>query len=208
MSSKIVYFLLFLFPFTLSAQTRNMTETEASAFQKSLQRAAQIQTLSADFVQRKHMSFMKKPVESAGKIYLKHPDRFSWSYTTPFQYKMVYKDRKVFINEKGQTKTLDIGNSKQFEKISNLVSSSMRGAVYDEREFAVSYLKKDGANAVKLVPKLKEAKKYIKEILLVFSKADRQVEEVVLTEPSGDYTTFTLKNRKVNAQINESVFNL
>lgn len=208
MRSKILYVLLCLLPFSLQAQTRSMTAAEVTAFQKTLQKATQIQTLSADFVQYKHMSFMKKPVESTGKIYLKHPDRFSWSYITPFSYKMVYKDKKVFVRENGKTKTLDIGNSKQFEKISNLVTSSMRGAGYNEREFAVTYLKKDGANAVKLVPKMKDATKYIKEILLVFAKSDQQVEEVVLTEPSNDYTRFILKNRKVNAQINESVFNL
>lgn len=208
MRHKILYFFLFLLPVGLAAQTRSMTAGEVSAFQKSLQHIQQIQTLSADFVQYKHLSFMKKPVESAGKIYLQHPDRFSWSYVTPFQYTMVYKDKKVFVKEKGKTKTLDIGNSKQFEKISNLVSSSMRGAVYDEREFAVTYLKKDGANAVRLTPKLQDAKKYIKEITLVFSSKDQQVEEVILMEPSNDYTRFILKNRKVNAKINESVFTI
>ncbi|MFD2967372.1 LolA family protein [Sphingobacterium bambusae] len=208
MKLKILYMLLFMLPFLSNAQTRKMTTGEVTAFQQSLKRSAQIKTLSADFVQYKHMSFVKQPITSSGKIYLKQPDRFSWSYTAPFQYKMVFRNNKIFIDDQGKKTSMDIGNSKQFEKISRLVSSSMRGSVYDEKEFTVSYFKKGEVNLLKLLPKLNDTKKYIKEIILVFSSSDTQVEEVTLVEPSNDYTRFVLKNRKVNAQINDSVFNL
>lgn len=208
MRVKISYMLLFMLPFFSDAQTRQMTSSEISAFQQTLKKSVQVRTLSADFVQYKHMNFIKQPITSSGKIYLKQPDRLSWSYTAPFQYRMVFRDNKIFIDDQGKKKSMDIGNSKQFEKISRLVSSSMRGGGYDEKEFTVSYLKKGDANMLKLSPKLQDIKKYIKEIVLVFSDKDTQVEEVTLVEPSNDYTRFILKNRKVNGQINESVFNL
>lgn len=208
MNNKLLYFLLLLLPYSGWAQTRDMTASEVTVFQKSLQQLAEIKTLSADFVQYKHLSFMKKPVESSGKLYLKHPDMLSWAYTAPFQYKMVFKDRKIFIDDQGRKQTVDIGNSQQFEKISKIVSSSMRGGEYDEKEFAVSYLKQGDADIVRLTPKLAGAKKYIKEIVLLFSPIDREIVEVKLVEPSNDYTRFVIKNRKVNATIDESVFNL
>src|SRR5690606_6457817 len=208
MNNKLLYFLVFLLPFCGWAQTREMTANERASFQKSLQQLVEIKTISADFVQYKHLSFMKKPVESSGKLYLEHPDKLSWSYTAPFQYKMVFKDNKIFIDDQGKKKTIDIGNSKQFEKISTLVSSSMRGGKYDEKEFAVSYLKQGDADMVRLTPKLAGAKKYIKEIVLLFSPTNKHVEEVKLVEPSNDYTRFVIKNRKVNATIDESIFNL
>ncbi len=208
MNDKLLYLLFFLMPYCGWAQTREMTANEQASFQKSLQQLVEIKTVSADFVQYKHLSFMKKPVESAGKLYVKHPDKLSWAYTAPFQYKMVFKDHKIYIDDQGKKQTITIGNSKQFEKISALVSSSLRGGKYDEKEFAVSYLKQGNADMVRLTPKLAGAKKYIKEIVLLFSSTDKHIEEVKLVEPSNDYTHFVIKNRKVNTTIDESIFNL
>ncbi|MBD1433466.1 outer membrane lipoprotein carrier protein LolA [Sphingobacterium sp. DN00404] len=208
MNDKLLYLLFFLMPYCGWAQTREMTANEQARFQKSLQQLVEIKTVSADFVQYKHLSFMKKPVESTGKLYVKHPDKLSWAYTAPFQYKMVFKDNKIYIDDQGKKQTITIGNSKQFEKISTLISSSLRGGKYDEKEFAVSYLKQGNADMVRLIPKLAGAKKYIKEIVLLFSPTDKHVEEVKLVEPSNDYTRFVIKNRKVNTTIDESIFNL
>jgi len=208
MNDKLLYLLFFLMPYCGWAQTREMTANEQASFQASLRQLVEIKTVSADFVQYKHLSFMKKPVESSGKLYVKHPDKLSWAYTAPFQYKMVFKDHKIYIDDQGKKQTINIGNSKQFEKISTLISSSLRGGKYDEKEFAVSYLKQGNANMVRLIPKLAGAKKYIKEIVLLFSPMDKHVEEVKLVEPSNDYTRFVIKNRKVNTTIDESIFNL
>ncbi|KGE14838.1 outer membrane lipoprotein carrier protein LolA [Sphingobacterium deserti] len=208
MKTSVFYFFLFIAPFFLSAQTRQMTASEVNTFQQKLKKTAEVKSLSADFIQYKHMSFMKKPVESAGKVYVKQPNKLSWAYVSPFQYKMVFKDGKIFINDQGDKKTLDLGNSKQFEKISKLISSSMKGSGYDEKEFVVTYFKKGNADMVKLRPKMNDAKKYVKEIELLFSTKDEQVEEVKLIEPSNDYTRFVLKNRKINTTIDDAVFNL
>lgn len=208
MNNNLFYFLFLLLPCFGWAQTRNMTTSEVAAFQKSVQQLTEVKSLAADFVQYKHLSFMNKPVESTGKLYLQYPDKLSWAYITPFQYKMVFKDRKILIDDQGKKQTVDIGNNHQFEKISKLVSSSMRGGRYDEKEFAVSYLKQGESDMVRLTPKLAGAKKYIKEIVLLFSPTDAQIEEVKLVEPSNDYTRFIIKNRKINANIDESVFNL
>jgi outer membrane lipoprotein carrier protein len=183
MIRKLIYFFCCMLPYLALAQVQ-MSPAEVSAFKKSLQKAKEIKTLETDFVQYKHMSFIKKPVESTGKLYVQHPDRLSWSYTSPFAYKMVFKAGKVLINDQGKRQSIDVSNSKQFEKISHLVSS-----------------------AIKLVPKTTDTKRYIKEISLLFSGSDNLVREIILREPSGDYTRFVLKNRKINTKLHDSVFN-
>ena len=195
-----------LMPFCAQAQLQKMTTKEVETFQQHLKQLAVMQTLSSDFVQYKHLSFMKKPVESSGKLFVKQPDRLSWSYTTPFRYKMVFRDNKIFINDEGKKHSVDLGNNKQFEKISKLVASSMQGGKYDEKEFAVGYFKEGEKNIVRLTPKLSEAKKYIQEIILTFSPSTHQVQEVKLVEPSKDYTRFVLKNTQINKQIHDTVF--
>lgn len=152
MTRNLLYFLFCILPFWGIAQDRQMTPAEISAFQKSLQGLAELKTLEADFNQYKYMSFMKKPIEASGKLYIRQPDRLSWFYTAPFQYKMVFKDNKIFINDQGKKSSLNLGNNKQFEKISRLIASGIRGGRYDEKEFTVSYFKQDGLNLVKTAP--------------------------------------------------------
>ncbi|SFT02916.1 outer membrane lipoprotein carrier protein LolA [Sphingobacterium wenxiniae] len=203
---KLMLLAVCLLPLAGWAQMKAMSAQEVQAFQQALKQLATVKTLSADFVQYKHLSFMKKPVESSGKLFIVQPDRLSWSYTAPFNYKMVFKDNKIFINDEGKKRSMDLGNSKQFEKISKLVTNSMQGGRYDEKEFAVAYFKDGGNDVVRLTPKLSEAKKYIQEIVLRFSSTNRQVQEVKLVEPSKDYTRFVLKNTQINKQIHDSVF--
>lgn len=206
MKHKILALCLLFCSICAVGQTRKMSAAEQTDFQNSLKKVAALKTLSADFVQYKHMKFMNKPIESSGKLYVKQPDKLSWSYVAPFKYSMLFKDRKIYINDAGKKKTIDLGSNKQFEKISTLITSSMAGAVYDEKEFSVAYNKTASYNQVVLTPKLADTKKYIKQIELNFSRKDQQVEEVKLTEPSADYTLFVLKNRKINIPLDESLF--
>ncbi|MGO3306778.1 MAG: outer-membrane lipoprotein carrier protein LolA, partial [Sphingobacterium sp.] len=126
----------------------------------------------------------------------------------PFVYDMVFKDGKIQINDEGNKRSIDVGGSAQFEKISKLVSSSIRGGKYDQREFQVGYFIKDGVNMVRLTPKVTQAKKYFTTIDVIFSSTDKHIQEVVLTEPSKDYTRFVLSNKKINKHIDDTIFNL
>src|SRR5690606_26170363 len=190
------------------SQLKPMGESQRRSFEQSLQHMVQLKTLEADFVQYKHMSFMQKPIVSKGKLYLKENNLLRWSYLTPFVYDMVFKNNKIQINDQGNKRTIDVGGSAQFEKISGIIASSMRGGQYDQKEFGVAYYLKDGANMVRLTPKVEEAKRYISSIDIVFSPSDKYIQEVVLTEPSKDYTRFVLSNKKVNKHIDDSIFKL
>ena len=208
MRISLIYIILFTIPFLGWSQSRKMNATQIQTFEQSLRQLDKVETLEADFVQYKHMSFIKRPIVSKGKLYLKGTKLLRWSYLSPFVYDMVFKEGTIRINDQGNKRTINIGDSKQFEKISGLVSSSMRGGSYNQKEFTVGYFIKDGANMVRLTPKVNEAKKYIETIEIIFSRSDKSIQEVILTEPSKDYTRFVLSNKKVNKYIDDSIFNL
>ncbi len=208
MRTSFISIFLLIIPFFCWSQPRPMDARQIQSFERSLRELGQIETLQADFVQYKHMSFMKKAIVSKGKLYLKGTNLLRWSYLSPFVYDMVFKNRKIQINDRGNKRTINMMGSDQFEKISDLVASSMRGGDYNQKEFAVSYFIKDGANMVRLMPKITGAKKYISTIEIIFSPSDKYIREVILTEPSKDYTRFVLLNKKVNKHIDDSIFNL
>ncbi|OWP85673.1 cell envelope biogenesis protein LolA, partial [Flavobacterium covae] len=162
-----------------------------------------IKTIKTDFIQYKHLDFLSKDIESAGKMYFKLPNLLNWQYNKPYQYSIVFKNNKVFINDQGKKSTVD---GKLFEKINKMIIGSVSGNMFDDKEFIISYFKTKEEYLVKLVSKSNQVKKYIKRIELIFPKEDLSVSQVKLIEPTDDFTRIVFKNKQVNAKFNDEVF--
>jgi len=167
-----------------------------------------LQSLSANFTQTKHISFLNKPIISTGKLYLKTDEKLRWEYVAPTKYTVVFKNKKLLVNNQGKQSTVDLAANKQFEKLSKLISGSINGNLFDDNEFVVSYLQTNADYLIKLTPKTKDLAKYIKEIELYFNKKDQLVKQSKMIEPNNDYTIITFSDKKINQPIHDSVFNL
>nr|WP_281226018.1 outer membrane lipoprotein carrier protein LolA [Flavobacterium aquiphilum] len=200
---------LFLIGFQLKcfAQEQKMSESEISAFKQSVVAVSKkIKTLSTDFVQYKHLDFLSKDIETSGKMIFKEPNSLLWQYKKPYNYSIVFKNGKILINDEGKKSAVDIGNSKLFGKINKLIVGSVSGDLFDDKEFSISYFKNKDQNSVRFIPKDATLKKYIKQIELTFDKEDATVVQVKLLESSADYTRIVLKNKVINAKVDEASF--
>ncbi|MHC8947550.1 flexirubin biosynthesis protein LolA2 [Sphingobacterium hungaricum] len=207
MSFKSILSIFFLLiSVQLFAQDRAMTATEIASFKKVVSNAVKVKTLSADFTQYKKLGFVDKEIISSGKIYVVHPEKMSWVYSSPTNYSMIFKNNKIFINDQGKKNTVGVGKNKQFEKISQMIANGIAGELESSKDYSISYFQNTGFNIVQVTPKAKDAQKYIQQIILSFDKKDNQVAEIKLLEPSKNYTRFVLKNKKTNQTINEQVF--
>ncbi|MRX69677.1 outer membrane lipoprotein carrier protein [Flavobacterium resistens] len=208
MKTKL-YIFLFLNVFSISifAQEQKMNDAEIAAFKQDVNVVSKkIKTLSTDFVQYKHLDFLSKDIETSGKMVFKEPALLSWQYKKPYNYSIVFKNGKILINDEGKKSAVDIGNSKIFARINKLIIGSVSGNMFDDKEFTISYFKLKGQNLAKFVPKDATLKKYIKQIELTFDKEEATVVQVKLLESSEDYTRIVLKNKVINAKIDDSVF--
>ena len=186
------------------AQEQKLSDAEIAQFKATVEKENKtIKTIKTDFVQYKHMDFLSKDIESSGKMYFKLPNLLNWQYNKPYQYSIVFKNNKVFINDQGKKSTVD---GKLFEKINKMIIGSVSGNMFDDKEFAISYFKTKEAYVVKLLSKANQVKKYIKQIELTFPKEDPSVSQVKLVEPSGDFTRIFFKNKQVNAKFSDEVF--
>lgn len=209
MKTKLYIFLFFLniSSFSMLAQEQKMTAAEITRFKEEVNIVAKkIKTLSTDFVQYKHLDFLSKDIETSGKMFFKEPALLSWQYKKPYNYSIVFKNGKILINDEGKKSAVDIGNSKIFARINKLIVGSVSGNMFDDKEFTISYFKLKGQNLAKFVPKDATLKKYIKQIELTFDKEEATVVQVKLLESSEDYTRIVLKNKVINAKIDDSVF--
>ncbi|MET3537952.1 LolA family protein [Chryseobacterium limigenitum] len=190
------------------AQNTAMTGAEAKAFMtKVSSETKEIKTLQSDFTQTKKMDFLDKNIVTYGRMSLKTPSILSWKYTKPYQYSIIFKDNKIFINDQGKKSSVD-AKSKTFEKINKLIVGSSNGQMFNDPEFSVAYLKNGNYNIAKFTPKSAQLLKYIKQIELSFPKGQSTVSQVNMTEASGDTTNIVFKNTKINAPIAASEFSL
>jgi outer membrane lipoprotein-sorting protein len=209
MRIKIFILLIFLnvCSFKSLAQEQKMNESEIVVFKQSVAVVSKkIKTLSTDFVQYKHLDFLSKDIETSGKMVFKEPNLLLWQYKKPYSYSIVFKNGKILINDEGKKSAVDIGNSKLFGKINKLIVGSVSGDLFDDKEFSISYFKNKDQNVTKFIPKDATLKKYIKQIELTFDKDDATVVQVKLLESSADFTRIVLKNKIINAKVDEASF--
>lgn len=206
--TAIIAFILCFCNFSLFAQEQKMTETEIVSFKKTVKEVAtKIKTLTTDFVQYKHLDFLSKDIETSGKMAFKEPNMLQWQYKKPYNYSIIFKNGKIFIDDEGKKSAMDVSSSKIFAKINKLIVGSVSGDMFDDKEFVISYFKNKTNNVTKFIPKDAALKKYIKQIELTFDKNDATVIQVKLLESSEDYTRIVLKNKILNAKIDNSIFN-
>jgi outer membrane lipoprotein carrier protein len=190
------------------AQNTAMSSAESKAFvTKISSETKEIKTLQSDFVQTKKMDFLDKNIVTQGRMSLKSPNTLSWKYTKPYQYSIIFKENKIFINDQGKKSSVD-AKSKTFEKINKLIVGSSNGKMFNDPEFSVAYFKNGNFNIAKFTPKSAQLLKYIKQIELHFPKNQTTVSQVNMTEASGDTTNIVFKNTKINAPIPASEFTL
>lgn len=208
MSKKyIIVLLIAIKSISNFAQEQKMSDAEIVSFKEAVNVVAKkITTLSTDFVQYKHMDFLSKDIESSGKMYFKDPNLLKWQYKKPYNYSIIFKNNKILIDDEGKKSAVDIGNSKIFSKINKLIVGSVSGNMFDDKEFTISFFKTKTNNITRLIPKDAALKKHIKQIELTFDKDDATVIQVKLIESSDDYTRIVLKNKTLNAKIDDSLF--
>ena len=207
MKTKIFIFLA-LINLSIFAQETKMSTAEIENFKKDIiSDSKKIETLTADFTQYKVMSFLDKPIVSKGKLFLQNPKAMRWNYTKPIDYNVIFNNGKIYINDEGKKSSVDLQGNKKFEKLNQLIVGSVSGNLFNTNDFVITFAKTSNARIAKLQPKIKDLKKYIKEIQLTFYTGQSTVTEVKMTEPSNDYTKILFTNKTLNKSINASVFN-
>ncbi|MGB3343669.1 MAG: outer membrane lipoprotein carrier protein LolA [Aequorivita sp.] len=205
---KYVLSLIFIgLGFCLKAQETNMDAQEITSFKdKVIASAKTTKTIKTDFVQYKHLDFLADDVKTWGKMVFKAPNLVKWEYTKPYQYSIIFKEDQLLINDSGTKSKVEIGNSKLFQKLNQLIVSSVRGDMFNDSDFNVTFLKTTKYNKAVFIPKDKKIAAYIASFELLFNKDDAQVFEVKMIEPSQDFTRIVFSNRVLNSIVDDTVF--
>ena len=195
---------LLLCSLSLSAQYQKATDAQKNEVIGKITKASEdMNTMQCDFTQVKELSFMDDKMTSEGKMLYKKPNKIRWEYVTPDKYIFSSDGQKISMGGK----TMPANSSKMFSEISKVMSGGISGnGLVNSPDFDSQFMVGKDDYQVILTPKKKEIKDIFSTILLYIGKVDNRIRSVELVDKSGDKTTITLKNVKVNAAIDDKVF--
>lgn len=198
---------LFLFTAIAFAQKGQLTDAEISGFKQEVALLAEnMETLSSDFTQTKHIQLMSNAAISTGKIYYKSPNILKWEYHKPYNYKILFRENQLFINDEGDKSVTNLTSNKLFEKLIGLISGSVNGKLLaDNDNFEVTYSKSGKNFLAVIVPRDAAIRQMFHEIILVFNE-EYHIDSVKLMEEEGDFTHIEFKNIKINQQLDDALF--
>ena len=191
----------------LFAQESNMNNTEIAEFKAKINETSKTtNTIQSNFTQYKHLDFLSNDITTQGKMAFKAPNLVKWEYTEPFKYSIIFKDDKLIINDSGTKSNMDLGNSALFKKLNQLIVNSVKGNLFQDSDFTMSYFKSSNYYKVIFIPKDEKIKSYIASFILFFDKEQADVMEVKMVEPTNDYTRIVFSDRLINKPLDNEVF--
>jgi len=201
----LIYLLLFLCSTSLHAQIQ-MSASEADALKAAVKSiSAETETITADFVQYKRLDFLADDVESNGKLAFKSPNMVKWEYKEPFGTSIIFKNETLYVDNNGDKSEMDLGSNQLFKQLNQLIVNSIKGDMFDESKFEITYFKTDGKNEVHFNPKDEQFSEIIKSFHITFNTKG-EVQKVKMIEASDDYTQIVFSNRTANQILSDDVF--
>ena len=167
--------------------------------------AAKINTVSARFIQWKHLKILSKPLKAEGVIYFKAPDSLRWEYTTPL--------RSVLLSHQGTTRRYfkkgdrfvpDASANLQVMQFVLVEIQRWLSGRFDENPDLTAELKGNGK--IRLIANSKGLSAMINHIELQLSQRPGMIESVTIFEDQDSFTRLEFYNLMLNLEIKPSIF--
>ncbi|WP_037321752.1 outer membrane lipoprotein carrier protein LolA [Salegentibacter sp. Hel_I_6] len=203
---RILNILLLFLSLNLVAQ-EELSKEEISQFQEEmLQKANELETLEADFIQTKKIEMITDESISRGKLFYQNPEKLKWEYKEPQDYKILFIEGELHINDSGDKSVRNTSSNKLFDKIAKLITGSVNGKLLlDNDNFDITYSRENKLISAIIIPKDDNLKAMFAEIHLFFNDQNI-IKQVDLMEESGDATIIEFSSIKINERIADSVF--
>ena len=169
------------------------------------EKAGNIQTISAAFVQEKHLEILIKPLISKGAFYFRAPGSLRWEYTSPIQSILLMHDGKVrrFMGSENGFKE-DAGPGLQgMEMVLQQITRWLKGEFSNNPDY---YSSLEGDNKIVMVPKNEAFAKIIQKIEILLSDRPGVIETVTIYEGKTSFTKIRFRDVNLNGELADTLF--
>jgi outer membrane lipoprotein-sorting protein len=179
----------------------------ADSFEQLRRDAANIKTIQADFVQKKQMKILSRPLISEGRFFYVGPDSFRWEYIKPL--------RSVIISQKGEVRRFIAVGGKMTEdksegvKAMSIVLSEVvnwMSGRFDRNPSFEPQLKEGANTLITLLPVGRNMAGVIEKIEITVQKKSMAIKRVKIIEGENAATVIDFSNVEINKNVSESVF--
>ena len=169
--------------------------------------SARISTISADFVQKKFMKILSKPLVSEGKFYFAKPDSIRWEYSKPVKSVIMSSKgvAKRYIASEGKMVEDKTGGARAMKIVLDEVAGWLSGTFDSNPSFAAA-LKEGPPTVITLTPVEKSMSGMIEKIEITISRKDMAIKSVRIIESATAETRIDFQHVVINKEINPSVF--
>jgi outer membrane lipoprotein-sorting protein len=177
----------------------------ANNWEQIKNKSQNIHSIHSNFVQKKYMPILQKPLISTGLFYYRSPSSLRWEYRTPV--------KSVLLMDRGKIKRYVIRDNRVV-KDSSARLQSMRIVLKE----ILSWVKGDFAGnpdftpklhpgrKITLTPKSSSMAKMIMKIELNLSSRPGIINSVRIYENNKSYTILEFTNPKLNTKIDDRLF--
>ena len=169
------------------------------------EKAGNIQTISAQFIQEKNLEILIKPLISKGAFYFRAPGSLRWEYTSPIQSILLMHDGKVrrFMGSENGFKE-DAGPGLQgMEMVLQQITRWLKGEFSNNPDY---YSSLEGDNKIVMVPKNEAFAKIIQKIEILLSDRPGVIETVTIYEGKTSFTKIRFRDVNLNGELADTLF--
>jgi len=169
--------------------------------------AGTIRSISADFIQEKHMKILVKPLVSKGSIRFQSPDALRFEYREPIKNVLIMQGKSVsrYIQKENTFIRDNASAMGAMTVVMDEISQWLKGD-FNTNVFDATIEEAPEPDRIILVPKEKAISSFIQEIVLVLSEQPGVFKEVVIRENQNSYTRLRFEKATLNEDINPDVF--
>lgn len=167
--------------------------------------AGKISSVSARFVQEKHMKILIKPLISEGLLFFQTPDSLRWEYQRPIQSILIAHAGKTkkLIRKDGKLIADAAANTPAMQFVIEEISRWLKGR-FDENPVFTARL--EPGRRIVLTPSYNSLADMIQRIELVLSARPGVMEAVMIYESEDSYTRLIFSNVELNRPLDRKLF--
>ncbi len=167
--------------------------------------AEQVESISAEFVQAKHLPILTRPLVSRGVLYFRKPDSLRWEYRQPVRtILLMHKGALRRYRQSGEGLKEESGAGLQaMQFVMAEITDWFKGRFDNSRMFKARL---DAGRKIVLLPKDPSFAKVIQKIELQLSSRPGVIESVIIYESHDSFTRLAFEKTTLNAEIPEELF--
>jgi outer membrane lipoprotein-sorting protein len=206
-NNRLLYIIVFIAAGSFLLFSKSSNASTENDFEKLHQTSVKIKTLQGDFIQKKSMKILAKPLVSEGRFYFIVPDSFRWEYFKPLKSIVVAHKNTTrrYIYADGKMVEDKTGGAQAMKIVLSEVASWMNGR-FDQNPSFKANISKSGSTKITLTPVEKSMADFIQKIEITLSPKEGVVKSVKIYEGVDNFTQINFNNVKINEAISPTIF--